>query len=270
VHNINGAPLFHLGWSVGVLGDRLLTPGETLATLATPALNAASNLEILARETAITLPLSQGAASHFANQLREIFSADNLTERGQGPLTPSDQDSITGNISHFSSVLWAELGRSNIFFISRKRAWDMTTLVWHAEDILPQAIAATISDQCRYDIREAGRCIAFDLHTALGFHVFRAIETVILGYFPTLGIEPPAERNLGAYIRLLEGAEIDERITGMVRHLKDFYRNPLIHPDWVLEAEDAENLFQVASSAITAIMQDIGRRSTPAATAPGP
>jgi len=53
---------------------------------------------------------------------------------------------------------------------------------------------------------------------------------------------------------------VDEKITAMLQHLKDFYRNPIIHPEFVLQPSEAENLFQFAASAIGVMIEDMARR----------
>ena len=146
----------------------------------------------------------------------------------------------------------------------------MKGLIFGAEKAFPEAVVQKLPPQCIKDVQEAGKSIAFDLPTACGFHIFRALETVVLMYFPVLEVPLPDERkrNLGTYILILEGKDqngkevdgakkVDEKITGMLRHLKDSYRNPLMHPELTLEDEEAESLFQFAISAITQLIKDI-------------
>jgi hypothetical protein len=71
-----------------------------------------------------------------------------------------------------------------------------------------------------------------------------------LGAFPLIRFRPkPSERNLGRYINALKEAGVDERIVGMLTHLKDFYRNPLAHPELFLTPQEALGLFGFAPSA---------------------
>jgi hypothetical protein len=39
------------------------------------------------------------------------------------------------------------------------------------------------------DICESTRCLAFDLSAAVGFHIYRAVEAIVLEYLDALGIE---------------------------------------------------------------------------------
>ena len=47
--------------------------------------------------------------------------------------------------------------------------------------MIPQETRKNLDDAVIGDIREAGRCLVFDLPTAAGFHVLRAIELVFGG-----------------------------------------------------------------------------------------
>ena len=67
----------------------------------------------------------------------------------------------------------------------------------------------------RKDLREATRCLAYQLNTAVGFHILRAVEGTLMAYFDLLGIAKPtrpAEKNLGNYINLLRIAGVDDKI----------------------------------------------------------
>jgi hypothetical protein len=102
--------------------------------------------------------------------------------------------------------------------------------------------------------------LAFDVPTAATFHLFRAIEAVVLLYFPVLGIPIPEEksRSLGVYINLLEGKKgKDDRIVVILRHIKDEYRNRLIHPGDFLDVDTAANLFSLGASVIDLMINDM-------------
>ena len=67
------------------------------------------------------------------------------------------------------------------------------------------------------DVRSAGKCIAFELGTAAGFHLLRALETVVLVYrkhvMPGNPDPNPNNRNLGQYIKDMEENGVGERKT---------------------------------------------------------
>jgi hypothetical protein len=270
MQRVNGHGFFYLGWGIGALAISLQRSGETLSAHAPSALWAAYQLDLLvgASDELIALPLSKSAAQMLAALIRTTFSEEKLAERGQAEAEPHEIANIQTGITNLDALLSAELARCDLYFISKKRAWNMNQLIFSAEDVLSTSVKASLTDECKREIQEAGRCIAFDLPTASGFHIFRAIELVILEYFPVLGVQPPTARNLGQYIQTLRSASVGARITGMLEHLKDHYRNGIIHPEDVLTADEAENLFQFAASAISAMIGDITTRRSVALSNP--
>ncbi len=138
----------------------------------------------------------------------------------------------------------------------------MTILIEKGETVLSERTLSSLSASIKSDLREAARCLAFDIPTAVGFHIFRAVEAVVKEYFKTPSFSTPGKyrKNLGGYIEILENNRVDNKITDMLRHLKDNYRNPILHPQDSLESDEADSLFGVAKSAITIMVKDIENR----------
>jgi hypothetical protein len=45
-------------------------------------------------------------------------------------------------------------------------------------------------------------------------------------------------------------ARADVKVIGMLQHIKDFYRNPIMHPEESLTSDEAFSLFNTCLSAI--------------------
>lgn len=256
MERVNGYPIFQLGAALGVMGNRAGI-GDKIADIA-QQLFAAHNTLVQFLEGAVpALSLSKEAAKSLVAQLEQLLGP----ARAGVPdsiLTAQEAANINTLLQHFSSVLFAELGGLDLFILSRKLAYDMPTLIKEAEKALPDGVVKGLTPAVIADVREAGKCLAFDLPTAAGFHLFRALEATLLLYFPVLGITTkPSDRNLGAYIKALEGKGVDPKVIGMLNHLKDHYRNPLIHPELFLGFDEASSLFSFTMSAIQALVNDI-------------
>jgi hypothetical protein len=200
-------------------------------------------------------------------------SSEKTQRKGSDPLTAEEIKKIERATLTFETIVLSELPEANIYYVTPKRGYDMTILFNRGEALLSaQAIESlgSSSTKARDDVRYAARCLASDLYTACGFHAFRALESVVLMYLPVLKITPPSnnKRNLGVYIQLLEGKDekgkdrdgahkVKPEIIVMLRGLKDFYRNPLIHPEISLEEEEAEGSLQLVISAISIMTKDI-------------
>ncbi|HEX5707149.1 MAG TPA: hypothetical protein VFX96_07625, partial [Pyrinomonadaceae bacterium] len=57
---------------------------------------------------------------------------------------------------------------------------------------------------------------------------------------------------------------------GMIGHIKDFYRNPIMHPEETLTADDALSLYYTCLSAIVQLDAAIQSLSAGGAAAPSP
>jgi hypothetical protein len=153
----------------------------------------------------------------------------------------------------FETVISAELSNSDTYWISPKGTHKTSMLLQYAHQQIPGAALAEIPE-VKADFDEAGRCLLFDISTATGFHLLRATEAVIRKYYSTItGTMPPVKfRNWGAYIRVLKTKpQVNQKIITMLDHIRDHYRNPILHPDESLTPDEALVLFGLCASAIT-------------------
>ncbi|BEQ17018.1 hypothetical protein [Desulfoferula mesophila] len=262
MEKVNVMPLYGLGSAIGRLLTQCFAGSKMM--FAIPALAEARSQLAFFSAYKQTPPLSAESAKGL---LAEIESAlPKADEQHPEPhlMTEDQANRLIYSIVHFQAVLATELPRANIFYTTPKRAYDMTLLINRGESILsPEALSALDAgnrDLVVQDIREATRSLAFDIPTAVGFHIFRAIETIIKKeYFPLLAIKAESN-NLGQHINHLKAAEVDEKILGTLRNIKDYYRNPISHPEEFWDLDDAESALMLAVHAITVILQDISTR----------
>lgn len=155
-------------------------------------------------------------------------------------------------LAAFRTVLEAEFMTAATYLVVPRRGYDIATLIDSAEDIFPPELMQKVPSVL-FDLREAGKCIAFDLGTAAGFHLLRALETVIKAYWSVVmeGVPLPTNRNLGAYIREMENARKgDPKVLTSLRQIKDHHRNELMHPEETLNLDEAIGLLGIVQSAI--------------------
>ena len=106
--------------------------------------------------------------------------------------------------------------------------------------MFPDELTTKVPDAI-FDIKEAGKCMAFELPTAAGFHLHRAIEAVLHRYYDAVtdGTERPKTRNIGDYLKKMNEMNVgDSKVKSALKDLKDLHRNPLIHPEDSLESID--------------------------------
>jgi hypothetical protein len=110
------------------------------------------------------------------------------------------------------------------------------------------------------DIREAGKCLAYELGTAAGFHALRAMEAVLRRYWEVVTEDKPhpGQRNIGVYIQKIEKSGVgDAKVIAVLKQIKDLHRNPLMHPEETLSLQDAIGIFGIVQSAMGAMLKEI-------------
>jgi hypothetical protein len=166
--------------------------------------------------------------------------------------------------TELKTVLRAELQAADTYTVSKKGIYATADLIDVADNILPEVARESVSIQVTHDVRQAGRCLAFECPTAAGFHLLRATEGVLQQYFQTIvGDAPkPRLRNWGFYLKRLRQPEFspNERVLKIIDQIRETHRNPVMHPDENLTTEEATILLGIVVSAIVAMTQDTSAR----------
>lgn len=162
-------------------------------------------------------------------------------------------------LSRFKAVMEAEFLTTPSYLVLGRRGYDVATLIESAEAIFPESLSQKLPGIV-FDLREAGKCIAFDLGTGAGFHLLRALEIVIKAYWDVVmeGAPLPANRNLGNYIREMEQAGKGQpKVLTSLRQIKDHHRNELMHPEETLTLDEAIALLGIVQSAMISMLHVI-------------
>jgi hypothetical protein len=175
---------------------------------------------------------------------------------------------ISEAIREFRAVLAAELGTTDAYFISKKGIYSTNDLIERADNALSTALRTFVPSQALLDFREAGKCLAFDLFTATGFHILRATDSTLRAYYARfVGKAPkPKVRNWGTYTSVLrkcasapnaQPPKPDLKTISLIDQIREMHRNPIIHPEDNLDEDKALVLFDVCKSAIVAMASEL-------------
>jgi hypothetical protein len=164
--------------------------------------------------------------------------------------------SIKQLLDEYRIAFLAEIGVLNSYFVTQKAGFDTLSLLLWGENCFPPDLRGKVPEAV-FDVREAAKALAYESPTAAGFHVFRALESVLRRYHShvTGGSAAPKVRNIGVYLESLRSSNKgDLKVRAVIKQIADLYRNPLIHPEVVLTMEDAVGIFGISRSAIAAML----------------
>jgi hypothetical protein len=165
--------------------------------------------------------------------------------------TDTDVALLITELREFEAEFARECKDINVFTVTDKGTHSPRKLLRTAELNLPTDVRARLDLKSRIDLNSAGRCLAFDTPTAAAFHVLRSVEPMIVKYMNLVTArvtKKPKSRDWGTYVRLLRDNGGDPKVVSALQHIKDFYRNPIMHPEETLTADQALSLFHTCLS----------------------
>jgi len=170
-----------------------------------------------------------------------------------------DQQVTTFNAAWFAfeQALNLDLGRAPTYFVTPKGIFATPALINSAENALVAEVASAISDAAKQDLNQAGRCLAFSLSTASGYHALRATEKVLREYYELVLKKDTGSLRMKQAIDELAKAGGDAKTLAVLDQLRNLHRNPLDHPEVFLDPSEAMELFNICAGAISAMARQI-------------
>ena len=262
-------PLFYqLGMHLNPLTE-MKPDFENIFPIAIASLRSSSSVEILlerfpalslCRDTGNELRVATDKITAWINEtpnekFKELFPAASVVFR-----------EVIDKAKEFETLVSAELQELDTYHVTRKGIYDTTDLIERAEKILPVSVLNKIDEDIVREIRESGKCLAFDCATASGFHIIRAIEALMHDYYIFV-CEPAFKEKLNgwadyisALYELTKATTVKEsiredvkKVIALLQQIKDQDRNLIMHPEVVLTPDDAHKLFEIAEGAIIAM-----------------
>jgi hypothetical protein len=269
---INQYDFYNLGTILTPLSQ--IKEGSALMDMFVPLFQAKTALEGLLKGQPLDFVVCKGeitalqsAISDAMQSPKEGSTQEEVQAHWKRTLNSYEAWRITNALQRFETVAAAELQTLDSYFISKKGIYSTADLIEHAERALSDDVRSLMPTQAVSDFRQAGKCLAFDLFTAAGFHTLRATDSVIRSYYARFVGQLPAPklRNWAAYIRVLKRCidnppltiKPDIKTLELIDHIRDMHRNPIIHPEDNLDEDKALILFDLCKSAIVAMVTEI-------------
>ena len=153
----------------------------------------------VARELPLTQKRGKELASILDKKSDEIFDANTGDTKA---LKDNEVKSLKENYKRFEQLLAEELARAAVYAVHRKGIFDTSLLIDRADEVIPETLRRRLEKDCVHDLKQAGRCVAFELPTATGFHLMRATESSMWAYWKHLKRKKrPTNSNWGNAIK---------------------------------------------------------------------
>jgi hypothetical protein len=250
-----------------------LGPDSKDLDVALASVRAERLLSTLLHNTSFKLKTTLAASSSLFTGFKHLsdFFEERQDTESSGPASDAkDQQRnlfISGvklSVDKMETVLSTELALAPIYSVPARGVFSTDSLLDSADDVFEdlKELKAHVPDDAIADTKQAGRCLAFDLPTAAGFHIARATEAVMKKAMDALGCPPlkDSQRNWGNYIKSLDEYGASVSIVHHLNQLKDLHRNPLIHPEVTLDQLEAQQLWSLCTSAMVTMVKEIETR----------
>jgi hypothetical protein len=242
-----------------------------------PLWKARAAMQNLTRGDPIPIGISGGKANDVLQRMNDLIERhfQKKDEKGEASIRfPEDTDPpinawqlhwIRSAISEFETVFAEEMRETATYFVPRRGIYWTPALVDDADQTFPVELQLFIPEKARNDWKSAGRCMAFNLLSASGFHVARAVEACLESYYGLFSGNPGKTlHGWHEYIEALKEVAVKKptpcpsaKTLAELDQMRLDYRNPIVHPRVVLTEADARMLFANGESLIIAMAQEM-------------
>jgi hypothetical protein len=167
------------------------------------------------------------------------------------PVTYEECIALSRAKEEFEKCFERESKYLNVFTVTPKGTRDTAILIESPEDDFTKEQLAVLPKKFLEDLKQAARCLVFEIPTACAFHICRGTEAMILAYYENLTGIPwphPKTRHWNAYIENLVKEGAPQKITARLTEIKDMDRNAYAHPDQVVTLDEAPVLYSLCAA----------------------
>lgn len=165
----------------------------------------------------------------------------------------------------FRTILAAELREVSTYLVGKVGIYSTNDLIERADHRFPAAQRGNIDASALVQYREAAKCLAFGMNTACAFHMMRAIESSLLSLMRIVCGRKfeSLNTNWGSYIAEMRKITASSRrkkptkeTIDLIGQIKDNHRNPVMHNEFDLSAQEAIDIFDLGSVVISHISDE--------------
>jgi len=197
------------------------------------------------------------SASDDLKHLRDEFSKYPTDAR----VSLTDKGRLHDVMDRLRYTLRAEASTLHAYVLDEKRI-DVQKLVNEPDFFFAHRTFERLPDIARFDVREAGKCIAFDLPTAGAFHLLRATEDTLRSYFRTFfkraSIETASWGQLLERLRAkARNPKPDATLLHHLDHIRKNFRNPTDHPQMIFDTDQVQDLLALVADVLNRMAKEL-------------
>jgi len=204
----------------------------------------------------LNLLVSKQAAESLLSISKEI-----TTLPSEEKVSKELSERVTNAIGELDKTLDSELMLKEAYILTEKR-FSLDKLLNNIQDLFRKDVFNRLPILVQYDLKECGKCIAFNLSTAAAFHMLRATEGTLRFYYCII-IKRKRIKDLmwGPIIEKLRvNSKISRTLLSNLDNIRDNYRNPTQHPDARYDLDEAQDLFGLCIEAINRMIKDLEQK----------
>jgi len=174
------------------------------------------------------------------------------------------------SLSDFRTVMAAEFRGASTYFVGKVGIYSTNDLIENASNRFREELREKIDKKAMLQFQEAARCLAFGLNTSCGFHMMRAIECSLLSLMKAICGRKfvSLNTNWGSYIAEIERViastkrkKPTQETVDLMRQIKNNHRNPVMHAELDLSAQEAMDIFDMGAVVISHLTEEVFRLS---------
>jgi hypothetical protein len=261
---VDGYPVYELGFILGpIFYVYLRIPNATREQFGPQFSSAKEALESITEPDSYLPQRSKAQATVVLTLINEALDSPNAV------LSLDLRGRLSFHIGRLNETLTAELHEFDLYWIPPKLGLNTSALLTDGTIIFPEPIRSALNERISHEVKEAARCLEYEVFDAVGFHILRAVELAILDYFTISGWVRGGAANWKDYAKVLRHHKVHRKIVGMIDRLSSLHRNELMHAEAVLTAAEASMLFALMQEVLPIMIADVAKRKgTPIADFP--
>lgn len=197
---------------------------------------------------ALNLAVTKRAAANLLELRKEIAA-----EPSGSTLSETHATKLHDSIRSVRTTLIAELQGIEAFQLTGKVV-DVTKLTGNVGSLFSPNVYSSLPELAKFDLAEAGWCIALERPTAAAFHLMRGTELVLREFYLSIVRQKRIKSRMWGPLlddlRKRPKAKTHLTLINHLDHIRTSFRNPTQHPEKVYDIHEVQDLWSLCADAI--------------------